>query len=165
MADDTSEESGLLLGLNKKQTDDIMKIIVSLVVIVLILSTIFIAVVLVPMKKTVKVTDNESSQNLTCEVRNGGCEQTCQEQYGNIVCSCQSGFKLQKNNKNCSDINECNNNAGGCDQICTNMDGSYQCDCRFGFVLAEDGRTCIEGNTIDATTGIEEKPDTTTLLS
>ena len=35
------------------------------------------------------------------------CEQVCVDTPGSFVCGCKPGFKLQKNGKNCRDVDEC----------------------------------------------------------
>ncbi|KAM9316797.1 thrombomodulin-like [Gastrophryne carolinensis] len=58
-----------------------------------------------------------------CQIENGGCEHTCEENYGTPECKCPSGFHLKVNNRSCSDL--------------ASM-------CSSGYVLAEDGKTCVD---------------------
>ncbi|EDW18257.2 uncharacterized protein Dmoj_GI13136 [Drosophila mojavensis] len=68
--------------------------------------------------------------------------------------SCNAGFVLSQDGKECQDINECeivvedNENADHvphriCQQLCENTIGSYRCSCREGFHLQEDGSSCV----------------------
>ena len=101
-----------------------------------------------------------------CATNNGGCAQTCTNNVGSFVCSCQSGYTLARNGLACngmyrlylssintltsvcvssnSDVNECLTGNGGCDDICTNSVGSFQCSCNSGYSLAADGTTCVD---------------------
>ena len=60
-----------------------------------------------------------------------GCEHLCQEiDYDKAVCSCRSGFQLNKDGRSCLDVNECSHpglNECSPAQVCINLPGSYQC--------------------------------------
>ena len=88
-----------------------------------------------------------------CSDNNGGCEHTCINSEGSYSCSCNSGYSLDSNDRNCSgkymfklvyylhymiDINECDTNNGGCEQICINKVPLFNCSCQSGFRLAND---------------------------
>ena len=40
-----------------------------------------------------------------CTDNNGGCEHTCINNDGSYSCSCQSGYSLNSNSRNCSGKN------------------------------------------------------------
>ncbi len=42
----------------------------------------------------------DSSSN-PCLTNNGGCEQTCQNNNGFVVCGCNAGYQLHSNGTNC----------------------------------------------------------------
>ncbi len=49
----------------------------------------------------VSLTDNNE-----CSVNNGDCEHTCTNTEGNFICSCNTGYSLDDNERNCT--GECN---------------------------------------------------------
>ncbi|XP_062609554.1 uncharacterized protein LOC134271353 [Saccostrea cucullata] len=57
-------------------------------------------------------------------------------------CFCESGFKLDKDNSTCIDINECAIPSLVCEHNCTNVQGSFECGCSIGYLLQNDGRSC-----------------------
>ncbi|XP_037942571.1 very low-density lipoprotein receptor [Teleopsis dalmanni] len=67
-----------------------------------------------------------------CAINNAGCAQKCIDQPIGFRCECAMGFKLV-NNKDCVDINECEN-SGACSQICINEYGGYKCECEAGYM-------------------------------
>ena len=73
-----------------------------------------------------------------------GCSPSTDPNTGNTVtqCFCYSGFQLDADRANCSDIDECQQ--GRCSQICENTDGGFMCSCHRGYKLGEDKRTCTE---------------------
>uniref|UniRef100_A0A8C4QZA0 C-type lectin domain-containing protein n=1 Tax=Eptatretus burgeri TaxID=7764 RepID=A0A8C4QZA0_EPTBU len=78
-----------------------------------------------------------------CVLRN--CEHGCVVGLGKkATCSCPSGFTLDGNLVNCTDIDECESSL--CDQGCKNSVGSFRCFCRDGFELDHDGSTCFAVN-------------------
>ena len=88
-----------------------------------------------------------------CSNDNGHCEHICININGNYSCSCQDGYSLDINEKNCTgnyfewdcikycrlfhvDINECDINNGGCEQICKNEVPFFNCSCNAGYKLS-----------------------------
>uniref|UniRef100_A0A4W6DIT1 EGF-like domain-containing protein n=1 Tax=Lates calcarifer TaxID=8187 RepID=A0A4W6DIT1_LATCA len=49
-------------------------------------------------------------------------------------CKCPHGFTLDENQRNCSDIDECQSQACE-DHLCVNTHGSYRCACKDGFKM------------------------------
>ncbi|XP_062601606.1 uncharacterized protein LOC134263292 [Saccostrea cucullata] len=89
---------------------------------------------------------------MTCEIEKDSCtsfpELNCT--YGckrdavdktKGICFCESGYELDKDNRTCIDINECNE-VSVCDHNCTNKEGSFNCSCTVGYRLENDGRSC-----------------------
>ncbi|KAH7698650.1 Calcium binding EGF domain containing protein, partial [Aphelenchoides avenae] len=94
-----------------------------------------------------------------CIENRGGCHHHCVNDNGRARCQCYPGFKLDRDQKTCVDIDECRGlSGGGCQHECVNVDGSYKylpdsrmckkalltcrCQCHPGYELAEDGRSC-----------------------
>lgn len=63
---------------------------------------------------------------------------------GSYRCACDSGYRLNANNRTCEDIDECevHKSYDLCMGICQNTPGSYKCTCPPGYKLSQDGRTC-----------------------
>ncbi|XP_036364063.1 fibrillin-1 isoform X2 [Octopus sinensis] len=81
-----------------------------------------------------------------CAKENDGCSQICVNTVGSSYCACSHGFKLKPNTKNCTDINECEDNYI-CDDVCVNNNGSFECFCnKTGFILHSNRRSCIDIN-------------------
>ena len=86
------------------------------------------------------------------------CEQNCTNTVGSYNCSCNTGYSLDSNGRNCTgislyvyavyitflltDIDECVTNNGGCSQNCSNNFGTFICSCNTGYTLFSDGLTC-----------------------
>ncbi|CAM4944086.1 unnamed protein product [Rotaria socialis] len=73
---------------------------------------------------------------LTCANQTSHCDQRCHDLPNGrgIVCSCNIGYKFNKESLKCEDINECENvTLNYCSQICINTKGGYQCECAAGF--------------------------------
>ena len=95
-----------------------------------------------------------------CTMRTDNCEQNCTNTVGSYNCSCNAGFSLNSNGRNCTgisvheyicivnftilhtDIDECATNNGGCSQNCSNNVGTFNCSCNTGYTLFSDGITC-----------------------
>ena len=93
-------------------------------------------------------------------MNNANCSQTCTNTNGSYLCSCNSGYTLNADNRTChgwsdstlaslrlihvpiTDNDECLNSKGGCTQNCTNTDGGYFCSCIPGYQLGFDNMTC-----------------------
>ncbi|XP_059162938.1 fibulin-5-like [Physella acuta] len=64
------------------------------------------------------------------------CQQITTVVNGQIVCSCNPGYKVNPaNTAKCLDIDECNAQPSPCQQVCTNTIGSYTCSCNDGYVI------------------------------
>lgn len=61
------------------------------------------------------------------------CAQNCHNTAGSYNCSCNIGYRLNKDGLGCDDINECAEKTDQCDQNCHNNVGSYTCSCRTGY--------------------------------
>ena len=68
----------------------------------------------------------------------------CFNVWGSYRCACKPGFRLNPDNRSCTDVDECTefkkNNL--CIGICENTPGSYACKCPDGYKLGFSGRTC-----------------------
>jgi len=73
-----------------------------------------------------------------------GCDQLCNNTPGNYTCSCNKGYRLLSDGKQCEDINECVTNNGNCSHQCINTVGFYLCRCKRGFNLDSNGHSCTE---------------------
>jgi subtilisin-like proprotein convertase family protein len=97
-----------------------------------------------------------------CNTNYGGCERRCTYAYTSRQCSCDDGYMLDANRKNCQDIDECtrnDNETHGCNGMCMNNDGSYRCTngCQDGYCLEEDinnmKRVCTDRKECDTDNG------------
>ncbi|XP_024879851.1 fibrillin-3-like [Temnothorax curvispinosus] len=79
-----------------------------------------------------------------CQQTPGLCQQVCLNVWGSYRCGCEAGFRLNADNRSCSDIDECTEFKDNhlCIGICENTPGSYACKCPEGYRLGVDGRTC-----------------------
>ncbi|CAK8690042.1 unnamed protein product [Clavelina lepadiformis] len=80
-----------------------------------------------------------------CLHDNGGCQRRCHNTVGSFRCSCEPGYKLQKDNKNCKEINECDEYARDhCQQICSdNRTGKpFYCTCLHRYRLMQNYADC-----------------------
>lgn len=81
---------------------------------------------------------------LTCANQTNHCDQACHNLPNGrgIYCSCNPGYKFDKESSKCEDIDECENvTLNYCSQICINTKGSYQCGCAAGFVPSGTNRS------------------------
>ncbi|KAB7498137.1 Multiple epidermal growth factor-like domains protein 6 [Armadillidium nasatum] len=77
-----------------------------------------------------------------CNINNGGCEHSCAIRRLRVHCFCNPGYVLNRDQRTCSDINECVLGPQQvCQDKCENTIGSFKCSCTNG-VLLEDGRSC-----------------------
>jgi len=76
-----------------------------------------------------------------CKVSNGNCSQVCVNQASGAVCTCNSGFVLDKDGRTCN-VDYCMNGNGGCDTKCENSKNGPVCKCNSGFRLKDDGKNC-----------------------
>lgn len=74
----------------------------------------------------------------------GLCSQRCINYWGSYRCACNTGYRLNENNRTCEDIDECevHKSYNLCLGICENTQGSYQCACPAGYRLGGDNRSC-----------------------
>lgn len=76
----------------------------------------------------------------------GLCEHNCVNIWGSYRCSCNQGFTLNRDNRTCTDIDECERfkDKRLCIGTCKNVPGSYRCECPPGYKLGNDGRVCVD---------------------
>ena len=94
------------------------------------------------------------------------CAHNCHNSVGSHSCSCNAGYRLNPDGRNCdgeyrasvwsagmlshpifpipfilnTDINECDEGTAGCNQRCVNTQGNYTCACYHGYTLSSDNR-------------------------
>ncbi|KAL6034242.1 hypothetical protein STEG23_009311 [Scotinomys teguina] len=70
-----------------------------------------------------------------CKVFPGLCTRgTCHNSVGSFHCSCDRGFTLDAQGRNCTDTDECRISPDLCGQgTCVNTPGGFECDCFPGF--------------------------------
>ncbi|XP_040587441.1 fibrillin-3 isoform X2 [Mesocricetus auratus] len=70
-----------------------------------------------------------------CKLFPGLCTHgTCHNSVSSFHCSCDQGFTLDAQERNCTDIDECHISPDICGQgTCINTQGSFECDCFPGF--------------------------------
>ncbi|XP_062577509.1 fibrillin-2-like [Saccostrea cucullata] len=83
-----------------------------------------------------------------CKENNGDCQEICVNTVGSYHCECGEGLKLEVDDHNCTDVNECEEYGP---QICKNGDcinwsGVYQCLCHHGYQQHKDGIHCTDLN-------------------
>ncbi|KAI6653481.1 Multiple epidermal growth factor-like domains protein 6 isoform X1 [Oopsacas minuta] len=77
------------------------------------------------------------------------CEQLCVNMIGRVECDCTTGYSLDNNNYNCSDIDECSQEI--CAHNCSNNIASFTCSCMSGYVLDSNQRDCEDINECNIT--------------
>jgi hypothetical protein len=76
------------------------------------------------------------NRTITCANQTNHCDQKCHDLPNGrgIVCSCNPGYKYNKESSKCEDIDECANlTLNYCSQICINTKGGFRCECAAGF--------------------------------
>ncbi|KAK2167507.1 hypothetical protein NP493_1273g01022 [Ridgeia piscesae] len=61
-----------------------------------------------------------------------------------FLCDCNKGYRLNADEKNCTDVDECVEKSSGCEHICTNDIGNFTCSCYTGYELKSDNKTCTQ---------------------
>ncbi|XP_017055600.1 putative vitellogenin receptor [Drosophila ficusphila] len=69
------------------------------------------------------------------------CQHKCRATPAGAVCSCFDGYRLDADQRSCSDIDECQEQQP-CAQLCENTLGGYQCQCHADFMLRQDRVSC-----------------------
>jgi len=78
-----------------------------------------------------------------CHSKN--CTHGCFQTPTGAQCDCNSGFKLDSDQRTCIDIDECKENPFDiCSHKCTNMKGSFKCSCENGFKLVNQTKCIAE---------------------
>lgn len=88
----------------------------------------------------VDINECQKNSNLC---RNGLCKNT----DGSYICQCPPGFKVNRHNTECIDVNECvESSSNPCvNGRCVNTDGSFKCVCdQPGTTLDASQRVCID---------------------
>ncbi|XP_077398839.1 thrombomodulin [Vanacampus margaritifer] len=77
---------------------------------------------------------------LSCKIRDvcsvDTCEYECVVGESGHICKCPEGFELAANQRNCSDLDECQQ-SHSCGHVCVNTAGSYMCACQDGFEMID----------------------------
>lgn len=76
-----------------------------------------------------------------CATSNGGCNHTCTNSEGSYECSCNAGFVLRADGRNCQDDDECRRSP--CSHGCINVHGGFRCECPPGYTLGVNRTTCF----------------------
>ncbi|EGW13001.1 Latent-transforming growth factor beta-binding protein 2 [Cricetulus griseus] len=73
---------------------------------------------------------------------------SCINMEGSFRCSCDPGYEVTQDKKDCRDVDECVSRRASCPTgLCLNTEGSFTCEaCQSGYWVNEDGTAC-EGNT------------------
>ncbi|GBL86475.1 Multiple epidermal growth factor-like domains protein 6, partial [Araneus ventricosus] len=82
------------------------------------------------------------TSRLSCQEHNGYCSHHCHQEPEGVRCSCRSGYRLSRDARTCTDVDECQDERlSKCDHLCRNTVGSYKCLCRQGYT-SPDGFRC-----------------------
>ncbi|XP_078696563.1 uncharacterized protein LOC144924834 isoform X2 [Branchiostoma floridae x Branchiostoma belcheri] len=87
---------------------------------------------------------------------NHDCHHDCKNTEGGYRCECLPGYKLDRNKKTCTDIDECvgwPSYRGPCEYDCENTQGSYKCSCKEGYKLDTDRHGCVDINECGSNNG------------
>nr|XP_047123579.1 uncharacterized protein LOC105846001 isoform X1 [Hydra vulgaris] len=73
----------------------------------------------------------------------------CKGEEECYLCTCESGWKLDKDNFTCLDVDECralNKPCNWANGVCINTNGSYFCACESGWLLDKNNDSCVDIN-------------------
>ncbi|XP_019940225.2 complement component C1q receptor [Paralichthys olivaceus] len=77
-----------------------------------------------------------------CTVNNGGCEDTCHQNGGEVKCFCREGYDLDEDGLSCRKKDPCS--VATCEHLCVMEESGYSCKCPYGFKLDENQRNCFD---------------------
>ena len=103
-----------------------------------------------------------------CLNNNGGCNQTCAvNAIFRTECSCNNGYSLDTDLKNCTAINMCATDNGGCQQICKyEGPGVISCTCLTGYQSSRNNASnCVPGVAIVSITPVHSHLYSVTAVS
>ncbi|XP_071996626.1 thrombomodulin-like [Engystomops pustulosus] len=97
----------------------------------------------------------------SCEIDNGGCEDSCAEESGTAKCKCPSGSDFKADLRSCT--KPCDPNP--CNQLCVTISDPplFHCMCSEGYTLGADGKTCEDIDDCAANPNICEHHCTNTI--
>ncbi|KAF0044604.1 hypothetical protein F2P81_003762 [Scophthalmus maximus] len=77
-----------------------------------------------------------------CAIGNGGCEQLCHQDGGEVRCFCGEGHDLGDDGLSCRVKDLCA--VATCEHQCVMGESGYSCKCRHGFTLDENQYNCSD---------------------
>nr|XP_026692087.1 A disintegrin and metalloproteinase with thrombospondin motifs adt-1 isoform X2 [Ciona intestinalis] len=80
---------------------------------------------------TVAIGCRRTCNNCYCNAVQYGCEHFCTNNGSSVNCICRTGYRLHRNGRNCTDIDECVNHPCSRTEYCVNTPGSYYCSSEF----------------------------------
>ncbi|RWS23424.1 low-density lipoprotein receptor-related protein 4-like protein, partial [Leptotrombidium deliense] len=90
--------------------------------------------------------DDEGSHCNKDDCKDSHCSGHCMNTPSGAKCYCEEGYQLNKDERTCVDIDECeamhDSHGAQCSHKCSNVAGSYVCDCFNGYTLAADKHNC-----------------------
>ena len=93
-----------------------------------------------PNQDTVVLEDIDECAKLPNLCGHGRCSNT----FGNFMCSCHTGYRLNNVSRQCEDVDECGEGSLCSPGTCTNTAGGFHCTCPPDYKLSLDGRTCVD---------------------